>query len=64
MIWRLPHPFLGMLAFLTVWVAGMFILGFGAGFPEMIGLTLLAAIAFAVVNRPPGQQHDRTGPRL
>jgi hypothetical protein len=59
-IWRLPHPFLGMLAFLLVWIAGMFLVGFGVGFVEMIGLTVLASIAFAVVNRRPHQRRDRS----
>lgn len=44
-----------MLAFILVWVTGMFAVGFGMGFPEMIVLTLLASIAFAVVNRRPRQ---------
>lgn len=60
MIWRLPHPFLGMLAFILVWVTGSFVVGFGVGFPEMIVLTLLASIGFAVANRRPNRRHDRT----
>ena len=60
MIGKLPHPFLGILAFLLVWAAGMFLVGFGMGFPEMIVLSLVASVAFAVTNRRPNQPGDRT----
>lgn len=51
MIWRLPHPLLGVAAFFLVWVLGAALMGFGAGIPEMIVLTLLASWAFALASR-------------
>ena len=61
MFCKLPHPFLGVLAFLLVWVAGTVFVGFGVGVPELIVLTLLASMAFAVVNRHPTPRRYRTG---
>jgi hypothetical protein len=51
MIWRLPHPVLGIVVFLVVWVGGATLIGFGAALPEMIGLSLLATAAFLLPNR-------------
>ncbi len=51
MIWRLPHPVLGIVLFLAVWIGGASIIGFGVGFPEMGVLTVLAAGAFMLANR-------------
>ena len=58
MIWRLPHPGLGLAAFLLVWGAGAMLIGFGLGLPEMIGLALLAVGAFALVNKRRERERD------
>ena len=59
MIWRLPHPVRGILAFLVVWIGGAALFGFGVGVPEGIVLSFLALIAFVVASR--GPKSDSTG---
>jgi hypothetical protein len=44
-IWRLPHPVRGIVAFLLVFFAGALLGGFGMGVPELFALTLLAGVA-------------------
>lgn len=52
MIWRLPHPIRGLVAFVAVWWAGGAMLaGFGAGLPELVALTCLATGALALASR-------------
>lgn len=60
MVWRLPHPVRGIIAFALVWAGGATLLGFGAGVPELAGLFLVAASALAIANRWPGSKHDPT----
>ncbi len=56
MIWRLPHPLVGLLAFVGVWMGAAMAVGFGAGMPEVGGLTLLATAAFVLINRRPARR--------
>lgn len=56
MIRRLPHPVLGVVAFVVVWVGGASLLGFRAGIPELVVLTAVGAGGFALVNRR--RHHD------
>ena len=58
MIWRLPHPIRGVVAFLVVFVAGAPLTGFGMGMPEMVGLTLLASGAFVVASTRISAERD------
>ena len=55
MIWRLPHPIRGILAFLTVFVIGAllgaFLYGFGIGIAELAFLGLLSCVAFVIASR-------------
>ncbi len=50
MIWRLPHPIRGLVAFLVVFAAGSMVFGFGMGVPELTVLVVLAGVAFAVAS--------------
>lgn len=59
MIWKLPHPVLGVVLFCLVWAAGASLIGFGVAVPEMIGLTFLALGAFVLVNRRPARARKR-----
>ena len=51
MIWRLPHPVRGIVAFVLVWVVGASLIGFGLGHVEMVALTLLASGALVLASR-------------
>jgi len=51
MIWRLPHPVRGIVAFVLVWIGGAALVAFGVGIPEMLVLTILASIAFVLASR-------------
>jgi hypothetical protein len=57
-IWRLPHPIRGIVAFLVVFLAGAMLGGFGMGVPELVALALLATVAFVLAStrtsRDPG----------
>jgi hypothetical protein len=55
MIWRLPHPVRGIVAFLIILVAGSTLGGFGMGLPELAVLALAAGgIALVVATRTAG----------
>ena len=41
-----------MVAFVLVWIGGAALVAFGVGIPEMLVLTILAAIAFVLASRP------------
>ena len=49
-IWRLPHPVRGLVAFLIVFAVGSRLVGFGMGLPEFAVLALLAGAAFVVAS--------------
>ncbi len=49
-IWRLPHPLRGVLAFLVVFGSGAFLGGFRIGVPELVVLTALAGVAFVLAS--------------
>lgn len=56
MIWRLPHPVRGILAFLWVGAGGVMLSGFGLGAPELVVLTVVATGAFVLVSRGPARE--------
>jgi hypothetical protein len=51
-IWRLPHPVRGIVAFLAIVAAGSMLGGFGMGLPELAVLALVAiGIGLVVATR-------------
>jgi hypothetical protein len=58
-IWRLPHPVRGIVAFLGIFIAGSMLGGFGVGIPELAVLGLLAAgVALVVATRTTGDDRS------
>jgi hypothetical protein len=54
-IWRLPHPVRGLVAFLLIFAVGSKLGGFGMGLPELAALAVLAGgAALFVATRTSG----------